>query len=213
MSTSKVKILDLRPTQFAIGMIEVDDKIQKGYYCFPHKVKGEGLFVSAMRVLKNRSSNSGKTNKAPLRKATAKELESIAPFVDLNEKYSVFINDERVQIFPSSMEKDILNFLAKMEIRKAGIFAGILQRDVFIPEHDLAMSGLANKEIPTVELTHRHALEYQQRQTMPPVLELKKGWFLYTYNNLPIGWAKNIGNRINNHYPAEWRIRKTLEKE
>ena len=193
--------------------VEVDDKIQKGYYCFPHKVKGEGLFVSAMRVLKNRSSNSGKTNKAPLRKATAKELESIAPFVDLNEKYSVFINDERVQIFPSSMEKDILNFLAKMEIRKAGIFAGILQRDVFIPEHDLAMSGLSNKEIPTVELTHRHALEYQQRQTMPPVPDLKKGWFLYTYNDLPIGWAKNIGNRINNHYPAEWRIRKALEKE
>lgn len=27
------------------------------------------------------------------------------------------------------------------------------------------------------------------------------------YNNVPLGFVKNIGNRANNLYPQEWRIR------
>jgi NOL1/NOP2/fmu family ribosome biogenesis protein len=34
------------------------------------------------------------------------------------------------------------------------------------------------------------------------------GYLLLTYKGVPIGFAKNIGNRANNLYPAEWRIRK-----
>ena len=29
-----------------------------------------------------------------------------------------------------------------------------------------------------------------------------------TYKGAPLGFVKNIGNRANNLYPAEWRIRK-----
>jgi len=36
---------------------------------------------------------------------------------------------------------------------------------------------------------------------------LPKGWILFTYQNLPLGWGKNLGNRLNNYYPKEWRIR------
>jgi NOL1/NOP2/fmu family ribosome biogenesis protein len=30
---------------------------------------------------------------------------------------------------------------------------------------------------------------------------------MVTYEGLPLGWIKNIGNRINNYYPKDWRIR------
>ncbi|WP_332911045.1 methyltransferase RsmF C-terminal domain-like protein [Algoriphagus boritolerans] len=33
------------------------------------------------------------------------------------------------------------------------------------------------------------------------------GWVLLTYQNLPLGWVKNLGNRVNNYFPKEWRIR------
>ena len=36
----------------------------------------------------------------------------------------------------------------------------------------------------------------------------KRVYLLLTYKDRPIGFAKNIGNRANNLYPAEWRIRK-----
>ena len=33
------------------------------------------------------------------------------------------------------------------------------------------------------------------------------GVLLLTYENVPLGFAKNVGNRLNNLYPNEWRIR------
>jgi hypothetical protein len=30
---------------------------------------------------------------------------------------------------------------------------------------------------------------------------------LLTYKQIPLGFVKNIGNRANNLYPQEWRIR------
>ncbi|MDC2687911.1 hypothetical protein PO256_17190, partial [Bacteroides ovatus] len=30
---------------------------------------------------------------------------------------------------------------------------------------------------------------------------------LLTYRHIPLGFVKNIGNRANNLYPQEWRIR------
>lgn len=34
-----------------------------------------------------------------------------------------------------------------------------------------------------------------------------RGYVLLTYRNIPLGFVKNIGNRANNLYPQEWRIR------
>lgn len=30
---------------------------------------------------------------------------------------------------------------------------------------------------------------------------------IVTYQNVPLGWMKNIGNRANNLYPQEWKIK------
>jgi NOL1/NOP2/fmu family ribosome biogenesis protein len=37
-----------------------------------------------------------------------------------------------------------------------------------------------------------------------------KGYVLFRYQGVPLGFGKNIGNRANNLYPQEWRIRKNL---
>jgi NOL1/NOP2/fmu family ribosome biogenesis protein len=34
-----------------------------------------------------------------------------------------------------------------------------------------------------------------------------KGFVLLTFKNEPIGFVKNLGNRANNLYPQEWKIR------
>ncbi|HAP01108.1 MAG TPA: hypothetical protein DCQ93_04195, partial [Bacteroidetes bacterium] len=35
----------------------------------------------------------------------------------------------------------------------------------------------------------------------------EKGWLLAQYENHPLGWLKSLGNRMNNYFPTEWRIR------
>ncbi|WP_369808818.1 hypothetical protein [Parabacteroides sp. Marseille-P3160] len=37
--------------------------------------------------------------------------------------------------------------------------------------------------------------------------EIPKGIVLMTYKNFPLDLAKQLGNRANNLYPPEWRIR------
>jgi hypothetical protein len=34
-----------------------------------------------------------------------------------------------------------------------------------------------------------------------------KGWNILTYKGINLGFVNNIGNRVNNYFPVEWRIR------
>ena len=65
------------------------------------------------------------------------------------------------------------------------------------------------KGAPHVALTYEQSISYLRHEaiTLPP--ETPRGIVTVTYEDLPLGVAKNIGNRANNLYPKEWRIRST----
>ncbi len=62
---------------------------------------------------------------------------------------------------------------------------------------------------PRAELTYDQAISYLRREaiTLPP--DTPRGIVVLTYRDAPLGLAKNIGNRANNLYPKEWRIKTT----
>jgi hypothetical protein len=43
-----------------------------------------------------------------------------------------------------------------------------------------------------------------------PGTDLSPGWILVTYKGVNLGFIKNIGKRINNYFPVEWRIRMNM---
>jgi NOL1/NOP2/fmu family ribosome biogenesis protein len=53
------------------------------------------------------------------------------------------------------------------------------------------------------------ALRYLRREDVVPV-DLPNGWGLVSFRGLSLGWAKRIGNRANNYWPKEWRLRMDL---
>jgi 16S rRNA (cytosine1407-C5)-methyltransferase len=55
-------------------------------------------------------------------------------------------------------------------------------------------------------LTYDEAIAYLRREAIS-IPDSPKGFILLTYRDLPLGFVKNIGNRANNLYPNEWRIR------
>ena len=61
---------------------------------------------------------------------------------------------------------------------------------------------------PRVELTLEQALRYLHRESfvLPP--NTPKGFVLVTYQQQPLGFMKNLGDRANNLYPKNWAIRK-----
>jgi len=72
------------------------------------------------------------------------------------------------------------------------------------------MSVFFRKEsLPYVNVSLDSALQYLQRgnfktQTTP------KGWNTVLYGDVPVGFINNIGMRINNYFPIEWRIRMNI---
>ena len=77
------------------------------------------------------------------------------------------------------------------------------------PNHALAMStALSGKAFPRWNLDRENALKYLRKETLQNIpAEIPFGFVTVTYQNQPLGFVKNIGNRANNLYPQEWRIR------
>lgn len=80
---------------------------------------------------------------------------------------------------------------------------------VLIPSHTQAMSTdhLADDTYPSCELTYQEALAYLRHEVLR--IEAPLGIVRVTFKGIPLGFVKNIGNRANNLYPQEWRIRTT----
>ena len=84
---------------------------------------------------------------------------------------------------------------------------GQLIRDELIPDQAYAMSNYKNNFFEEIQLDKDQAIQYLQKKEFN-IDAPTKGWHLMKYKNYALGWAKLLGNRINNAYPKEWRIRK-----
>lgn len=77
-----------------------------------------------------------------------------------------------------------------------------------LPNEFLAtMREAADK--PLVPLTWQQAITYLRREALVLPADTPKGIVRVGYHGLTLGLAKNLGNRANNLYPKEWRIKST----
>ena len=62
-----------------------------------------------------------------------------------------------------------------------------------------------------MELSYDEALQYLRREAVRVPAE--RGMVTLCYRGLPLGPGKCVGNRINNLYPEQWRIRTTYTRK
>jgi len=195
------------PINEAWGIVETQSPQKKawGYRFYPGKVKGEGLFVSCLKK-KESSGNlvSFKNNKN--QKLVNTEFDLVKPYVNDPANYYFFkVNDDWLAI--NQQHKESLNLLQHhLYIKKSGIRIGKLAGRDLVPDHELALSTIVNKDAVTeTELSYDDAILYLRRENLI-INEAKKGWSLMTYQGQALGWAKLLPNRVNNYYPKELRI-------
>ena len=71
------------------------------------------------------------------------------------------------------------------------------------------LSGEGKDTAPRVEIDYDTAIAYLRREAIRLSDDSPRGIITLTYRGVDIGQAKNIGNRANNLYPKEWRIKST----
>jgi len=89
----------------------------------------------------------------------------------------------------------------------SGLFLGETKGKDLIPSASIALSKALDKEsIETIEVDYRTAISFLRKDAIT-LLNSSRGYILISYQGQPLGWVKNLGNRTNNLYQQEWRIR------
>ncbi|WP_321334857.1 rRNA cytosine-C5-methyltransferase [uncultured Bacteroides sp.] len=190
------------------------------YRFLPHNVRGEGFFLTVLRKsaseeLASRSTfrsvslnAADKRNKDSRKKLPDKEVtHAVKDWVIDYESYQFTVNGTLISAFPKAYFNE-LNSLQQLHIAQSGIAIGEVKGKDIIPNHALAMSQMLNPDaFPSIELSYEQAIAYLRKEAISLGETAPRGYLLVTYNNVFLGFVKNIGNRANNLYPQEWRIR------
>ncbi len=188
------------------------------YRFLPGKTKGEGLFLAVLRkhgeqetVQANREKPNKKKGKNKERGKGAKDQSLQMPTNWLKTSgFTAQSMQDSLYAIPTRW-KDIYDEAnSKLKIIHAGIKLGYTKGKDLVPDQCLALSTSLNTEaFPQVELSYEDAIRYLRKEAVNLPAEVSKGYVLVTYRHVPLGWEKNIGNRANNLYPQEWKIKST----
>ena len=187
------------------------------YRFMPHLTRGEGLFMTILRKPENSEATSPgilfrENDKATKRKqnkenspAVPEELKRMLLHPD---RFDFIHETNTFTAFPSIYRKDYQLLRNKLQIIHAGIPIAQQKGKDLIPCHALALSTSLNLNYTDkAEIDLPTAISYLRREGLQLSSDLPRGYLLLTYQGHPIGWVKNVGNRANNLYPQEWRIR------
>ena len=183
------------------------------YRFLPHKTKGEGFFLAALRkhegevetvMLRTEKKKKGKdTKQKPL--TVPKEAKA---WLEDSSEYALAMKDTNVVAFSKAYENEYALLQQTLKVIHAGITLGEIKGKDLIPHHSLAMStALASDAFPRAEVNYEQAISYLRKEGLILDADVPRGYVLLAYQGVPLGFVKNIGNRANNLYPQEWRIR------
>ena len=178
---------------------------ERGYRFLPHKTRGEGLFMAAVRKQCGmRNEELGVKQNKRLKEQKIKKVQVDVPLlgefgvVESENKFYAVQKGRMALVDECRKTLNVLSFGVLMYEQKG--------KDL-IPQAALALSRVYKRgAYPEAELSYEEAISFLRKEAIV-LADAPRGFVLVTYNGLPLGWVKNIGNRCNNLYPEFWRIR------
>ena len=180
---------------------------------FPHKIKGEGHFISLLRKngggaertaagSRERSRTEPQGKKGP---ALPTELTDFLAL--MNREF----DDSRIMIKNDSVYYLPENFVPAKELRylRTGLLLGELKNKRFEPGQALAMTLHAEEFRQTISWKKEddRVIRYLKGETssLTPEEGPVKGWCLVCVDGYPLGFAKGTGMALKNKYYPGWR--------
>jgi 16S rRNA C967 or C1407 C5-methylase (RsmB/RsmF family)/NOL1/NOP2/fmu family ribosome biogenesis protein len=185
-----------------------------GYRFFPHLSKGEGFFLGMVRKRGEleESRSSGKYSMRKWAPAPRKTGEKLSGLISGDLEGDFLLNKDKWHFFPGNWMKYLSLFEKKLNIIQAGTPVASGDESRLIPHPALPLATVFNPSaFPEVSLDLPGAISYLRKENLPPMIS-EKGWMTVSYSGIRLGWLKNLGNRTNNYYPMEWRIRMNINE-
>jgi 16S rRNA C967 or C1407 C5-methylase (RsmB/RsmF family)/NOL1/NOP2/fmu family ribosome biogenesis protein len=183
---------------------QISEMTERGFYGYqflPHKVRGEGFFISVFRRIDQPDRSNLREQK--LFHALAKQDALKLKEWGISELDVVV--DKFDSLWKSPFTISELNALSTgLYITSPGVEYGKIIRDEFIPAHAYALTQSADV-FGSIRLSESEAMRYLRGESLDS--ELERGWYRVLFGNVALGWVKCVGGRCNNYYPKEYRIK------
>jgi len=181
-----------------------------GYRFYPHRVKGEGFFISVIK--KSEESTFSKKNKNYGNKGIkfVKEKNDLISSLKEPEKFSFFIDENYLRAFPIDRFDDYYFVFKCLNFMSGGLTLAEIKGKDYIPAAEFALSKELNiSKVISFDSNKDEAIRFLRKDAIV-LNDDQRNYVLICYKELALGWVKNLGNRCNNLYPQNWRIRMQL---
>jgi len=199
---------------FALDALPAADK---GYlHLYPHEIRGEGHFVSLLE--KSADAPGAPADSAAKRPARGKQRpqqrsgrEKTPSLPALPDVFAPGAAPGRLHAagdflwsLPEGIEPGRLEGL---RVLRTGLLIAHAEGRRYEPDHALAMAMRPQDAARCAELTPEQALSYQAGEVLSLGEDLPAGYTLLCCCGVPLGWGKQAGGVMKNHYPKGLRRR------
>ncbi len=183
------------------------DRSSLGYYALPNQLETEGLYFAILQKREEPTVKKSKLKASNLSLVT--DSSAFDDLIELNNQLLIQWTDY-VFAIPEAFKDVIFQLHSSLRLIKMGTECGEIIRKGCIPNVALALdNSCCSSKIESFQLSKNEALSYLHGDTFP--LEGKQGYGLMKFENTSLGFIKHLGNRFNNMYPKEWRIRMRVD--
>ena len=193
---------DFHPVSFSLpGIGEAKDGCLR---LWPHRLRGEGHFLALMER------DGEEVSPAPVRRlgkpdreitAAMKLLMDIVPGLSrFMENAEVVRQGDYLRLVPLCAPE-----LKGIKVLREGLHLCRMGKGYVEPDHALAMALVPSDAARTRAVAPDESLPLLTGETLPSD---ERGWLLFTYENMPLGWGKASGGIAKNHIPKGLRIQR-----
>lgn len=174
------------------------------YRFLPHKTRGEGFFLALLRKQGEQNIEKREKRKEKIDKCSTEDQAWLNK-IDASDMVAVQTDDKLCAVM-SEYAEAVAKLQRSLYLLHAGVVLCERKGNKLVPHQSLALSRrLRADAFSTCPLTLEQALCYLRREAIR--VDAPRGYTLVSYEGMPLGFVNNLGNRANNLYPSEWRIR------
>lgn len=203
--------------EYALSPVTLDipaawgiERNEWGFRFFPHKLAGEGFFISVLRKQAGPIARRAQPAGFQFLQAVPKnQLPALTPWVSEGESWRFYRTPrEEIVALPAVLADDFLTLDPVCNAKWFGVPLGTFKGKDFVPDHALALSLGRSPALPMADLDREQALQFLRKEHFDLPAGVPSGWVLAGFGGLALGWIKAMPNRMNNYLPMERRIRK-----
>ena len=177
---------------------------------YPHRAQGEGFFAATARKAPRTGAaiRAPKPQRQPLNPAGREARQELERWVAAPADYRFAEVAGCYYGYRATQFEEVKALAGTLAVLYSGVAMGALYDGKLKPDPALAFhTGLDRRTLPVAELSHDEAVQYLRKGDLRAEA-FAEGTNLVCAGGFALGFAKRIGNRVNNLYPNSLRILK-----